>query len=106
LEWFVIENDRIVFGPDARLMQESVDEQAPTIALRSFRNLVNVHVANNFDSIPALYSHLDDTNLLNPGRLRPDWDTYFMVITSRTVSYMSSHCIRHSHHWLHIGPIV
>lgn len=86
LEWFVIENDRIIFGPDARLMQESVDEQAPTIALRSFRNLVNVHVANNFDSIPALYSHLDDTNLLNPGRLRPDWDTYFMVITSRTAS--------------------
>jgi dCMP deaminase len=80
LEWFVVKNDRVVFGPDAQLMQKSAGEQPPTIALRSFRNLVNIHVANVFDSIPALYSHLDVINLLNPERLRPGWDTYFMVI--------------------------
>jgi hypothetical protein len=38
-----------------------------------------LHVVNNFDSLAALYSHLDDINLLDADRLRPSWDSYFMV---------------------------
>jgi len=63
-------------------MQDIVAQGIPTRALRSFRNLVNLHVANNFVTVPALYSHLDDINLLNPERLRPGWDTYFMTLAS------------------------
>jgi dCMP deaminase len=97
LDQFVIENDHIVFGPYAHLMQELNGRQTPTTALRSFRNLVNIHVANVFDSLPALYSHLDDTNFLNPERLRPGWDTYFMVTVHCAVSDVILHCRRHSH---------
>ena len=105
LDQFVIENDHIVFGPYAHLMQELNGRQTPTTALRSFRNLVNIHVANVFDSLPALYSHLDDINFLNPERLRPGWDTYFMVIVHCAVSDVIAHCRRHSHRWLHIDQI-
>jgi len=80
LKQFVKENDWIIFGSDAQPTQEPDGRQPPTTALRGFRNLVNVHVGNVFDSMSALYSHLDDINLLNPERLRPGWDTYFMVI--------------------------
>lgn len=76
LKGFVEQNDLLVFGSN---MEEPVEQQTPTKALRSFRNLVNVHVANIFDSPQGLYSYLDDINLLNPERLRPGWDTYFMV---------------------------
>ena len=98
LDWFVGENDRNIFGLDAELH----GQQIRTTALRSLRNLVNVHVANVFDSITALYSHLDDIDLLNPERLRPGWDTYFMVITHSVVLNTISHYSRRSRHWLHI----
>jgi hypothetical protein len=34
---------------------------------------------NSFGSVSELYSHLEATDLLNPARLRPSWDDYFMV---------------------------
>lgn len=34
---------------------------------------------NNFDSVAALRSYLDEINLLDTNRLRPSWDSYFMV---------------------------
>jgi len=82
LEQFVRENDHIVFGPATRQFQNTDDYNIPTIALRSMRNLVNVHVNNSFDSLSALHSHLDDVNLMDVERLRPGWDTYFMTLAS------------------------
>ena len=106
LESFVIENDHIIFGPNDGLTSELNKPPTPTKALRRFRNLVNVHVANDFDSLPALYSYLDDINLLNPERLRPGWDTYFMVIVHHHTAYLILHVCRHSQNWLRIDQIV
>lgn len=36
-------------------------------------------MVNNFDSVAALRSYLDDINILDADRLRPSWDSYFMV---------------------------
>lgn len=102
LDWFVMENDGNTFGTFGLDAQELHGQQIRTTALRSFRHLVNVHVANVFDSITVLYSHLDDIDLLNPERLRPSWDTYFMVITHSVVLNMISHYSRCSRLWLHI----
>ena len=47
--------------------------------LHSLQQYVSVHVINNFDDVAALHSYLDDINLLDANRLRPNWDSYFMV---------------------------
>lgn len=65
------EDDRIVFG--------AVYPQESTSSLHNLSDLVNVHVANAFQNISMLHSHLDELNLLDPGHLRPQWDAYFMV---------------------------
>ena len=46
------------------------------------RTLVDVHIDNSFPTVAALYEHLDKLDLLNMERLRPGWDTYFMVSVS------------------------
>lgn len=47
--------------------------------LHSLQQYVSLHVINNFDDVAALHSYLDDINLLDANRLRPNWDSYFMV---------------------------
>ena len=47
--------------------------------LHSLQKYVTLHVVNNFDSVTALRSYLDDINILDGDRLRPSWDSYFMV---------------------------
>lgn len=37
---------------------------------------------NNFTSVPELEEYLEEMNLLDGERLRPGWDTYFMVCPS------------------------
>lgn len=39
-------------------------------------------MVNAFQTIPALHDHLGEINLLDPDRLRPGWDTYFMQLAS------------------------
>jgi dCMP deaminase len=34
---------------------------------------------NNFKTIADLEAHLEEVNLLDPERMRPGWDGYFMV---------------------------
>ena len=41
-----------------------------------------VHIANPYRTIPEFYEYLRSVDLLNPERLRPGWDTYFMVSLS------------------------
>jgi hypothetical protein len=45
-------------------------------------SLASVSICNNFPSLPALYAFLAQLNLLDEERLRPGWDTYFMVSPS------------------------
>lgn len=47
--------------------------------LHSMQPLIDVHIVNSFDTMAAFYSHLDSLRLLDPDRIRPRWDTYFMV---------------------------
>ncbi|KAI1789752.1 cytidine deaminase-like protein [Ganoderma leucocontextum] len=49
---------------------------------RSLDRLATVHVVNAFQSVPAFRDHLEEINLLDPDRLRPGWDTYFMQLAS------------------------
>lgn len=39
-----------------------------------------VRVQNDYSNIEELHAELDEANLLNPGRLRPPWDSYFMAL--------------------------
>jgi hypothetical protein len=67
-------------------------------------SLATVKVDNCFPTIEGLWAYLDTLNLLDEERLRPGWDTYFMV------SHFHPTCeganARHWHPWHHIGRIV
>ena len=54
--------------------------------------MANIHVVNAFDSVSGLHDHLDDINLLDPERLRPGWDTYFMQLAS--LASLRSNCMK------------
>ncbi|KAI0068120.1 hypothetical protein BV25DRAFT_1867175 [Artomyces pyxidatus] len=56
------------------------------------QKFVHLHVVNDFDTIASLHSHLDDLDLLDPDRLRPSWDTYFMTLAS--LASMRSNCMK------------
>lgn len=51
-------------------------------SLKPMRDLVDIRITNDFQSIAALHEHLEQINLQDPVHLRPDWDTYFMVCES------------------------
>jgi dCMP deaminase len=38
-----------------------------------------INITNASNSIRQFYEELEQIDLLNENRLRPDWDTYFMV---------------------------
>jgi dCMP deaminase len=78
LEQFVSQDDKAVHGyktihssPETSLLQ-------PT-PLNDLRSLIHLRVVNDFDSLDQLHTFLDDVNILDQDRLRPAWDTYFMV---------------------------
>jgi hypothetical protein len=77
LEDFVREHDNVVYG--AQLSDSTTFGVEHSTSLHSISDLVNVHIVNMFSSLPGLRKHLDTLDLLNPERLRPGWDTYFMV---------------------------
>ena len=71
LEEFVEEDDRISYGPNS--------DSITSAYLFASYHLCHVNVINSFPSLLQLHVHLDFINLLNPDRLRPSWDSYFMV---------------------------
>ncbi|KAK0208768.1 cytidine deaminase-like protein [Desarmillaria ectypa] len=73
LEDFVRADDEHVFGQGIQDSKKS---------LKGMNDLVHIKIINDFRSVSALYSHLNDLNLLDPCHLRPDWDTYFMTLAS------------------------
>lgn len=80
LEEFIRDHDNLVYGAHDGL--SGPEEPTSNRALRSMRTLINVHIDNSFATVPALYDHLEKLDLLNMERLRPGWDTYFMVSVS------------------------
>jgi len=83
LEEFVREDDILVFG---------AAQQDSSASLRSLSDLVNIHIPNTFQDLPALHSHLDQINLLDPSHLRPNWDMYFMTLAS--LASLRSNCMK------------
>ena len=84
LDAFIIANDADVYGrrsdphrPNDK--SESGGQVEYPSPLHSLQKHVTLHVVNNFDSVAALRSYLDDINILDADRLRPSWDSYFMV---------------------------
>lgn len=75
LERFVEENDRIEFGSGS-----SSEPNAGEQGLRALRRSIHVHISNVYSTTAELYAYMDSINLLDSERLRPGWDTYFMVI--------------------------
>ncbi|ETW75816.1 hypothetical protein HETIRDRAFT_330049 [Heterobasidion irregulare TC 32-1] len=74
-------------------MLVSVDAPLLVRYRRSYESkFVTLRVINHFDSVQALHSYLDDLDLLNPDRLRPSWDTYFMTLAS--LASMRSNCMK------------
>ncbi|EJF66928.1 hypothetical protein DICSQDRAFT_45581 [Dichomitus squalens LYAD-421 SS1] len=70
----------------------SVDAPLLTRYRRSLGQIATVHVVNAFQSIPSLQDHLEEVNLLDPERLRPGWDTYFMQLAS--LASRRSNCMK------------
>jgi hypothetical protein len=78
LEAFVAEDDRLLYGySKPAASQETQSSQSSS--LYSLQPLVHLNIFNDFDTIDQFHDHLDGLNLLDQDRLRPAWDTYFMV---------------------------
>ncbi|KZT75096.1 hypothetical protein DAEQUDRAFT_21241 [Daedalea quercina L-15889] len=96
LEEFVREHDYHYYGmSDASLetpRRGTIERTTARPSLSSANDLVNLHVINSFDSVQTLHSHLDRMNLLDPERLRPGWDAYFMQLA--TLASRRSNCMK------------
>ena len=75
LESFIDEHDFLTWASGPLTSQTD----NPTTSLHALQPFVNVTVINNFLSVERLWQHLSELDLLNSERLRPGWDSYFMV---------------------------
>lgn len=96
LEQFVADDDRVSFGADS-------DHITSSYLFASY-HLCHINVINSFPTPEQLFSHLHSINLLHPDRLRPGWDTYFMV--RYTVMEGLDICLQCNRNWLHWRPFV
>ena len=74
LEKFIIDHDAEVYGQ--YLLQPQIDGRSP---VQELEKLAHIRIENSYQSIQDFHAHLDSLDLLNVDRLRPHWDTYFMV---------------------------
>ena len=80
LEQFVLRNDAHLYDSATGLA---------TLASRA-----QIVLLNNTKSLSTLHTSLDNLNLTDPDRLRPNWDTYFMTLAS--LAARRSNCMRRS----------
>ncbi|KAJ1985443.1 Deoxycytidine monophosphate (dCMP) deaminase [Dimargaris cristalligena] len=52
----------------------------------------DLYIVNSYSTPAAYFQYLDDLNLLNPERLRPSWDTYFMMLSE--LASRRSNCMK------------
>ncbi|KDQ18249.1 hypothetical protein BOTBODRAFT_104411 [Botryobasidium botryosum FD-172 SS1] len=74
-----------VLPPSLETYVQADDELNPR-KLHPFTNSdsPHLHIFNDFTTFPDLHAYLDNLDLFNEKRLRPDWDTYFMTLASLT----------------------
>jgi dCMP deaminase len=77
LEDFVREHDREVFGERSPGPDSTTGSRFSL--LRRASPQIKLKIINSFDSIAEFHRHLDSLDIADTQRLRPQWDTYFMV---------------------------
>ena len=77
LEKFIFDHDTEVYGPQFPKVRTDGSS-----SIQELQRLVHLRIDNPFKSISEFHAHLDSLDLLNVDRLRPKWDTYFMVRTT------------------------
>ncbi len=95
LEEFIREHDAFYYGrggQDTPNPQTIAFKYATKTSFRSLSEIATVHVVNSFETVSGLYDHLEVINLLEPERLRPGWDTYFMELAS--LASQRSNCMK------------
>jgi dCMP deaminase len=65
---------------------------APVDGQLSLMSRAAVRLLNTSDSLAHLYATLSKVDLVNPDRLRPSWDTYFMALAS--LAARRSNCMK------------
>ncbi|KAI5964002.1 DCD1 [Candida theae] len=78
LDEFVKHNDDILFNPESPLLE--------------INNQAQVKIINTSTSIKDLFIKLSELNLLDPSRLRPNWDSYFMRLAD--LAALRSNCMK------------
>lgn len=63
-----------------------------TSGLATLASLAKIKLLNSTSSLETLHSALDALNLVDPSRLRPTWDQYFMTLAS--LAARRSNCMR------------
>jgi dCMP deaminase len=93
----------------SRGMQKSLDRDSPVVpaTLEDFIEQedgnpfarptqlygeISVSIYNNFPNLKELHEHLESINLLDPDRVRPSWDTYFMKLAD--LASQRSNCMK------------
>lgn len=85
LEAFVREDDAAHYG-------HAEPSRFRFSALQHLSRIASLHLINPFDTLDELHAYLRDYNLVNPDRLRPQWDTYFMTLAS--LASQRSNCMK------------
>lgn len=65
---------------------------SPTTGLHPLLSRASVRLLNTSSSLAHLYATLGKLDLLNPDRLRPSWDSYFMSLAS--LAAQRSNCMK------------
>lgn len=82
--------------PEPSLEQFVLDSEAdkfdPCSGIAGVIDRATIKLLNAKDSLPLLHQQLAALNLLNPERLRPSWDAYFMQLAS--LAAKRSNCMK------------
>lgn len=77
-ELFIARSDRLLFNLEN-----------PLIAIN---NQANINIVNTTELLKSLYVKLSELDLMNPTRLRPTWDAYFMRLAD--LAALRSNCMK------------
>ncbi|KAK7694966.1 hypothetical protein QCA50_002154 [Cerrena zonata] len=92
---FIQEHDASFYGskqPNGVSQTDLAQNIASGHPLRGLTSYAHITVINGSSSLPTFYTQLEELDLLNPERLRPSWDTYFMQLAS--LASLRSNCMK------------
>jgi dCMP deaminase len=83
LEKFIENHDLLLNGPALPRNTPSWEQarHPPLTDFKKVQNLAAICITHDFPTVEGLYAYIDQLDILDEERLRPGWDTYFMVST-------------------------